>query len=248
MEKVINKNNTSIASLNLKHIRNIAISSLVIEIVAVILGFVAFWLVKDTLAATMSGSNLNVSAIFNAFNEQDHIVSLSLVSAFMFFTFIAFFILPTISACYFGWRLEPEHKSILTSLILATPASLLFLPFVVLAWPVTLLVLISKSEIAIKKELVKSAANKVVTNTQKTKIVDLTTPVTQVQQAPQTVVYRPGQGIQPKPVVNRPVVNTVYSATGRPQTTTVYSTSVRPGVSTGVKPQNTIYVRNSKPN
>ncbi|MDE5949558.1 MAG: hypothetical protein K2J02_00570 [Malacoplasma sp.] len=240
MEKVINKTNANVASMNLKHIRNIAISSLVMEVVAVILGFVAFWLIKDILVSTMAPNNLNVSAIFNAFDNPDNLVSLILISAFMFITFIAFFVLPTVSACYFGWRLEPEHKGILKTLILATPASLLFLPFVVLAWPITILVLISKSEIGIKKELAKAKVNKVETTPQK-RVVDLTTTVTEVKKVPQSVVYRPGQNS----VAPRPPVNTVIGT--RPASTVVYRPATTTTTTAGTRPANTVYVRTTRP-
>ncbi|MDE5841563.1 MAG: hypothetical protein K2H11_01140, partial [Malacoplasma sp.] len=235
--------NISIASINLKHIRNMAISSLVMEIVAVILGFVAFWLIKDVLASTMAPNNLNVSAIFNAFNSSDNLVSLILVSAFMFITFIAFFVLPTISACYFGWRLDPEHKGILTSLILATPASLLFLPFVVIAWPIIMLVLISKSEIGIKKEFAKAKNKKVETVPQK-RVVDLTTTITEVKKEPQSVIYRSGQNS----VAPKPPVNTLYSnGTNRPVTNVVYRPATSATTTSGTRPANTVYVRSTRP-
>ena len=202
MEKV--SKNQSASAINLRHIRNLSISSFVMEVVAVTLGFVAFWLVKDTLAATISGNNISLNAIANAFMGSENIVSLILVSLFGLFTFIAFFLLPTITICHFGKKLETENKNIFVSLVLSTPVSLVFLPLVVLAWPIAVLTLIGPSESALKKEL-----TKVVKKDYKpqNRIIDLTVRPVENKKSEPSPIYKPGQNSNstvPKPV------NTIY--------------------------------------
>ncbi|BAC44623.1 hypothetical protein [Malacoplasma penetrans HF-2] len=210
-----------------KKIRDLLISSLVIEIVAIALGLAAFYKIKSAFES----QNI-FEAVVNSYTND--YIALGLLGGFIVLSFIAFFLLPVIAACQYGSKLDVAHKGLRNLTVLTTPASFVFLPLVVILWPLLVLSGIIKSDLLYKRHrVVKNAKNdnKDAVKPQPSNsgnVVDLTAKEEQVEQ-PQNGMNGPipvGPNGMPRPV---------------PSNTGVY----RPGQGAGLRPSspNTIYVR-----
>lgn len=209
-----------------KKIRDLLISSLVIEIVAVALGLAAFYQIKSAF----NSENFFETTVNSFTNDY---IALGLLGGFVVLSFIAFFLLPVIAACQYGSKLDVAHKGLKNVTILTTPASFVFLPLVVILWPLLVISGIIRSDILYKRHrVVKNAKkdNKEVAKPQanNSNVVDLTAKEEQTEQ-PQNGLNGPipvGPNGMPRPV---------------PSNSGVY----RPGQGAGLRPSspNTIYVR-----
>ena len=180
-----------------RKIRDLLISSLVLEIIAVVLAVVAFYKQRATFSDL---TNDPFNTIIHNFGSD--YVFLGLFGGFVLLTFIAFFLLPIIAACHYGTKLEEGFIDIKKTVILTTPASLVFLPLVVLAWPITLIIAIAKTDVLVKrnKELKKKDEKKPLVVT-RPNVIDLTTNANEENNTNQTPnrpvfvggIYRPGQ-------------------------------------------------------
>lgn len=203
-----------------KKIRDLLISSLVLEIVAIILGIASFYKIKE---AFTNSTNMVQNVVESFMSDY---IALGLLGGFVLLSFIAFFLLPIIAACQYGSKLDVGYKPLKNICILSTPASLVFLPLVVLLWPIMVLVGIGKSDSLYRrhKEIKNPNKNdKDGKKETKTNIVDLTTPALEttpnnVNPAPQTVngpvgiarPTRPASGVYVPGQASRPTTNTVY--------------------------------------
>lgn len=219
-----------------KKIRDLLISSLVLEIVAVILGIVAFYKHKEIFTNSSNGASSIINSFYDAFSKD--YVSLGLLVGFLLLSFIAFFLLPTIAASHYATKLEVGHRNLKRTTVLSTAASLVFLPFVVFAWPITLLIGIGQSDVLYKrhkainkKDNKKEDEEKPNTNV-RSNVVDLTTPVAPTTDTNVNPTAQPNQTVPPMngPIgIARPV----------PSNAGVY----RPGQNSGVPRPASPYAR-----
>lgn len=209
-----------------KKIRDLLISSLVIEIVAVALGLAAFYQIKSAF----NSENFFETTVNSFTNDY---IALGLLGGFVVLSFIAFFLLPVIAACQYGSKLDVAHKGLKNVTILTTPASFVFLPLVVILWPLLVISGIIRSDILYKRHrVVKNAKkdNKEVAKPQanNSNVVDLTAKEEQTE--------------QPQNGLNGPIP---VSPNGMPRPVPSNSGVYRPGQGAGLRPSspNTIYVR-----
>lgn len=207
MKKEISKQlENNVEFWTFKKIRDITISSLVIQIIALVLGVVGC-LGVAYLIYENSSKVQTLNGLINVLINLNNVVWIGLIGGFLLLSFISFFLLSTIAACKYGTRLSAENKDVSKLLILLTPASLVFLPLVVILWPIFALVVIGKTDYRMKK-IIKNLS---VEKENKSKIVDLTGTGIK-KDADETNVVNPNSTTTPAAnrVVNQPYAGTVY--------------------------------------
>lgn len=194
----------------LKKIRDITISSLVIQIIALAIGVIGCL----GIAALFIGKTSSIKTLEDLFNILiSNKIYLGLVGGFLLLSFISFFLLPIIATCKYGTNLKNENKDINKLLILVTPASLVFLAFIVILWPIFTLVIIGKADYRMKKIV------KALTETKdepKSKIIDLTG--TGVKKPTEEEIVDPTKTVSPQgPQPVSPQGSTIYRPGQAPQ-------------------------------